>query len=155
MQELEVLAWSIYGTNLAWKILSESVAIRRTVRKWHNQKNFKKVQQSKAFPGCVTIKHSTRECGNYYYCQAVLQKVHSVSATIKSTSRECRNQKCCQGVSQFKYLRECHNQKHYQGPPQSKVLSWNATIKHNARECRNKTYSGSATNRSTVREYDH
>ena len=68
--------------------------VEDTVRACHNQKNcqevsqskeIKKVQQSKAFPGRVTIKISTRECRNYGYCQAVLQKVHPVSATIKST----------------------------------------------------------------------
>ena len=128
MQELKILSGSIHGTNLVWKIPSESATTRRTARKCHNQKNIMKVQQSKAFPGCVTMKRSTRECRNYGYCQAVLQKVHPGSATIKSTPRECRNQKYCQEVSQFKYLRKCHNQKYYQGPPQSKVRSWTATI---------------------------
>ena len=128
MQELKVLAVSIYGTNLAWKILPECATIRRTARKCHNQKNIKKVQQSNEFPGRVTIKSSTRECRNYGYCQAVLQKVHPGSATIKSTQRKCRNQTFCQGVSQFRYLRKCHNQNYYQGPPQSKILPWTAAV---------------------------
>ena len=131
MQELKVLLGSIYGTNLVQKILSESATIRRTARKCHNQKNTKKVQQSKALLGSVTPK---RECRNHGYLEAVPRKVHPGSATIKSTSRECRNQKYCQEVSQFKYLRKCHHQKYYQGPPQSKVLSGTATIKTNDRE---------------------
>ena len=111
--------------------------VEDTVRDLHNQKNCQEVSQSKEHHESATIKsisrmcpmkRSTRECRNYGYCQAVLQKVHPGSATIKSTPRECHNQKYCQGVSQFKYLRKCHNQKYYQGPPQSNVLSWTATI---------------------------
>ena len=78
MQELIVLPGSIYVTNLVQKILSESATIRRTARKCHNQKNIKKVQQSKAFPERVTIKRSVIECHNHGYC-------HSGGATIKST----------------------------------------------------------------------
>ena len=156
MLELKVLLGSIYGTKLVHKILSESATIRRTVRKCHNQKNFKKVPQSKTLPRSITLK---RECCNHGYWEAVPLKVHPESATIKSTRRECRNQKYCQGVSQLKYLRKCHHQKYYQGPPQSKVLSGTsrgtATIKTNDRECRNKIYPGSAANRSTTRKYDH
>ena len=68
-----------------------------TVRKCHNQKDCQEVQQSKAFPGCVTIISSTRECRNHGYCQAVPQKVQPGSATIENTSRECRNQKILPG----------------------------------------------------------
>ena len=119
-----------------------------TVRECHNQKNCQEVQQSKAFPGCVTI----RECRNHgqYHkkCnQGVLQlKTHQGSVAIK---------KYCQGMSQLKYLRKCYNQNDNQGPPQLKVLPWTATIKNKARKCRNKTYPRSATYRSTTRGYDH
>ena len=68
--------------------------IEDTARVCHNQKNCQEVSQSKEhqesatikiFPGRVTIKSSTRECRNYGYCQAVLQKAHPGIATIKST----------------------------------------------------------------------
>ena len=125
-----------------------------TVRECHNQKNCQEVQQSKAFPGCVTIISSTRECRNHglqgtarqYHkkCnQGVLQlKTHQGSVAIK---------KYCQEVSQLKYLRKCYNRNYYQGPPQSKVLPWTTTVKNNARKCRNKTYPRSATYRSITR----
>ena len=110
------------------KIRSESATIRRTARKCHNQKNIKKMQQSKALPGSVTLK---RECRDHGYWEAVPQKVHLGSARIKSTSRECRNQKYCQGVSQFKYLRKCHHQKYCLGPSQSKVVRDRHRDRHN------------------------
>ena len=111
--------------------------VEDTARVCHNQKNCQEVSQSKEHQESATIKRisrtshiqrSTRECRNYGYCQAVLQKVHPGSATIKSTQRKCRNQKFCQGVSQFEYLRKCHNQNYYQGPPQSKILPWTTAV---------------------------
>ena len=70
-RECKSTAREHFGTNLVQKILSESATIRRTTRKCHNQKNIKKVQQSKVLPGSVTIKSSVRECHNHGYCQAV------------------------------------------------------------------------------------
>ena len=149
MQELKVLAGGIYGTNLMWKILSESDTIRRTARKCHNQKNIKKKQQSKACPGCVTIKRSSSECRNYWYCQAVLQKVHpgmlqlkvrQGSVAIISTARECHNLSTLGNVTIKSTTRDRHNQKYCHGLQQSKIMPGSAAI-NISRECNKQKYS--------------
>ena len=79
------------------------------------------------------------------------------NAAIMVTERQY-HKKCILGVQQV--LKEVSSSKVLQGTASIKSTvrdrhRGTATIKTNDRECRNKIYPGSATNRSTTREYDH